>query len=173
MARSKKPVKNENKFQAAVDYLAEYAGVKGAAIADSEGLVVAKNGQGDFDAELYCAIALEMVTTLDSTLTKLMDPGIEHLSLKTAGNWLTVARSKPFCLVIAADKKATIDQKGLLFQPHVLVEGEVATTTHLPETRDARTDLQAVELPVLVLPHFLGEWGTRPDQAHVAPQYVD
>ncbi len=107
MARSKKPVKNENKFQAAVDYLAEYTGVKGAAIADSEGLVVARSGQGEFDAELHCAIALEIVTTLDSTLAKLMDPGIEHLSLKTAGNWLTVARSKPFCLVIAADKKAT------------------------------------------------------------------
>src|SRR6185437_13314852 len=34
-------------------------------------------------------------------------------------------------------------------ETHVLVEGELAAAAHLPEARDTRGNLQAVELPVL------------------------
>jgi predicted regulator of Ras-like GTPase activity (Roadblock/LC7/MglB family) len=105
MGRSKAN-KSIDKFQAAVDYLIEYEGVRGVAIADSEGLVVAKRDSGSFDAEVFCAIALKMTDSLDSILPRLVEPGIEYLALKTAHDWVTIARSDQFLLVVAADRGA-------------------------------------------------------------------
>ncbi len=104
MARSK-PDKSIDKFQAAVDHLTDYAGVRGAAIADSEGLVVIRKGSGEFDAEVFCAMALKIIDSLDASLPRLFEPGIEHLALKTAKDWVTIARSEQFFLVVAADRE--------------------------------------------------------------------
>jgi predicted regulator of Ras-like GTPase activity (Roadblock/LC7/MglB family) len=105
MGRSK-IVKSKDKFQATVDYLTEYAGVKGAAIADSEGLVVSESHSKEFDAEAFCAMALQITASIDAILPRLFKPGIEHLMLKTAHDWVIIARSDPFLLVVAADRKA-------------------------------------------------------------------
>ncbi|HBC47985.1 MAG TPA: hypothetical protein DEO84_09540 [candidate division Zixibacteria bacterium] len=101
-----KAVKNQDKFQMAVKYLSEYAGVKGAVIADSEGLVIAQIGTEGFDAETFCALALELSSSLDAILPRLFQPGVEYLAIKTRQDWLTVARSAPFLLIVSAERTA-------------------------------------------------------------------
>jgi predicted regulator of Ras-like GTPase activity (Roadblock/LC7/MglB family) len=101
-----KTVKNQDKFQMAVNYLTEYAGVRGAVIADNEGLVVARSGGEKFNAELYCALAKEIASSLNKILPELIKPGIEYLAIKTSQDWLTVARSESFLLVVAAERNA-------------------------------------------------------------------
>lgn len=95
-----------DKFQVSVDYLTEYAGVKGAVIADHEGLVVATSPGDGIDAELYAAIGLNLVEIMDKNLARLIDPGCEFLSVKTGKDWITVARTSVFYLIVVADRKA-------------------------------------------------------------------
>ncbi len=95
-----------NKFQVSVDYLTEYSGVKGAVIIDREGLVVATSPRDGVDAELYGAIGLNLAEIVDRNLTKLIDPGCEFLSVKTGKDWITVARTSIFYLIVLADRKA-------------------------------------------------------------------
>ncbi len=95
-----------NKFQVSVDYLTEYSGVKGAVIIDREGLVVATSPQDGVDAELYGAIGLNLAEIVDRNLAKLIDPGCEFLSVKTGKDWITVARTSIFYLIVLADRKA-------------------------------------------------------------------
>ena len=105
MSRTK-VVKSQDKFQMAVKYLTEYAGVQGAVIADSEGLVIAQCGSEDFDAESFSALALEMTSSLDAILPRLIQPGVEFLSIKTSQNWMTIARSPLFLLVVTAERNS-------------------------------------------------------------------
>lgn len=95
-----------NKFQVSVDYVTEYSGVKGAVIADQEGLVMATSPQDGVDAELYAAIGLNLVEIMDKNLARLIDPGCEFLSVKTGKDWITVARTSVFYLIVVADRKA-------------------------------------------------------------------
>lgn len=95
-----------NKFQVSVDYLTEYSGVKGAVIIDREGLVVAASPRDGVDAELYGAIGLNLAEIVDRNLAKLIDPGCEFLSVKTGKDWITVARTSIFYLIVLADRKA-------------------------------------------------------------------
>jgi predicted regulator of Ras-like GTPase activity (Roadblock/LC7/MglB family) len=105
MSRAKTTKKSQDKFQMAVDYLIEYAGVRGVAIADPEGLVIAHGGN-DFDAELHCALAQQITASLNAILPKLIAPEVEHLIIKTPQDWLTVARSATFLLIVVAERNA-------------------------------------------------------------------
>lgn len=103
MSRAK-VVAIKDKFQAAIDYLTEYSGVRGAVIVDPEGLAIAAGGHVDFDADKHAAIVLQLETLLDKTLPQLITPGVDWLSIKTAREWLTIARASSFLLVVAADR---------------------------------------------------------------------
>jgi predicted regulator of Ras-like GTPase activity (Roadblock/LC7/MglB family) len=105
MSRTK-TVKNQDKFQMAVNYLTEYSGVRGAVIADPEGLVISRSGGEKFNAELYCALAREIASSMNKLLPELITPGIEYMAIKTSQDWLTVARSESFLLVVAAERNA-------------------------------------------------------------------
>jgi len=101
-----KAVKPVDKFRAAVEYLTDYAGVRGAIIIDSEGLVIIQSPGKGFEGELWAAKGLEMVYQLGKNLRGLTEPGCELLSFKTAGDWITIAKSSVFFLVVLADRKA-------------------------------------------------------------------
>ncbi len=101
-----KPAKQIDKFQVSVDYITEYSGVKRAVIIDREGLVVATSAQDSVDAELWAAMCLNLVDIMDRNMTGLIDPGCEFLSVKTGKDWITVARTSIFYLIVVADRKA-------------------------------------------------------------------
>ncbi len=95
-----------DRFQVSVEYLTEYSGVKGAVIADREGLVVATSPRKGFDAEICAAIGLDLVEIIDRNLVRLIDPGCKFLSVKTGKDWITVAQTSIFYLIVMADRKA-------------------------------------------------------------------
>jgi predicted regulator of Ras-like GTPase activity (Roadblock/LC7/MglB family) len=103
MGRAKTTVV-KNKFQAALDYLTEYAGVRGAVIVDSEGLAIASGGQAKFDADKHAAFVVQLELVLNQALPQLVTPGVEWLTIKTGDDWLTVARASALLLVVAADR---------------------------------------------------------------------
>ena len=105
MGRAKTTVV-QDKFQTAVSYVAEYSGVRGAVIVDTEGLVIASGGQEKFDAEKHAALAIQLESTLDKALPQLVTPGVEWLSIKTSDDWLSIARASKLLLVVAADRNA-------------------------------------------------------------------
>ena len=105
MGRAKAAI-NKDRFQVAVDYLSEYAGVRGAVIFDSEGLTIARSGQKNFDGDKHAALGFLLVGAIDAALPRLTEPGIEFLSIKTSKEWLTIARSASLFLVVAAERSA-------------------------------------------------------------------
>ena len=77
-----------DRFQVSVEYLTEYSGVKGAVIADREGLVIATSPREGFDSELCAAIGLDLVKIIDRNLIRLKsDCVVLHRQLD--GNNLT------------------------------------------------------------------------------------
>jgi predicted regulator of Ras-like GTPase activity (Roadblock/LC7/MglB family) len=104
MNRSKN-TKNADKLQVALDYLSEYSGVRGAVIADNEGLVISKSGHDEFNAELYAALSLSLSSLLAKELVKLSGSNVEFLSIKTSQDWVTIARASHCTLVVAADRR--------------------------------------------------------------------
>jgi predicted regulator of Ras-like GTPase activity (Roadblock/LC7/MglB family) len=96
----------KNKFQAALDYLTEYAGVRGAVIVDSEGLAIASGSHGQFDADKHAAFVVHLESVLNQALPPLATPGVEWLSIKTGDEWLTIARASELRLVVAAERNA-------------------------------------------------------------------
>ncbi len=101
-----KTAKQQNKFQTAVEYVTEYAGVKGALISDSEGLTIIKSPDDGFDGDFCAAMGLELVNIVDKNLRGLAEPGCEFLSVKTGEDWITVAKSSIFYLIVVAERKA-------------------------------------------------------------------
>ena len=101
-----KTAKQQNKFQTAVEYLTDYAGVKGALITDSEGLTIIKSPDEGFDGDYCAAVGLELISVMDKNLRGLAEPGCEFLSLKTGQDWVTVAKSSIFYLIVIAERKA-------------------------------------------------------------------
>lgn len=95
-----------NKFQVAVEYLNDYAGVKAALITDSEGLVIFGNTGDQFDSDLCAAVGLDLIGLLDKNFRGIIEPGCDFLSVKTRSDWITVARSSIFYLIVIADRKA-------------------------------------------------------------------
>jgi predicted regulator of Ras-like GTPase activity (Roadblock/LC7/MglB family) len=111
MARAKqskqiKQVKGKDKFLVAVEYLTEYTGVRGAIIADSEGMVIVSHGGSSFDADYYAALSLDIFETVKAPLRRLFEPEVEFLSIKTPVDWLTLAWSEPLILIVAAQRQA-------------------------------------------------------------------
>lgn len=100
-----KNTKNADKLQVALDYLSEYSGVRGAVISDNEGLVISRSGHDDYNAELYAATALAISSLLAKELVKLSDSGIEFFSIKTAQDWITIARAAHCTLIVTADRR--------------------------------------------------------------------
>jgi predicted regulator of Ras-like GTPase activity (Roadblock/LC7/MglB family) len=110
----KKPIKKadkprsagKDKFQAAIDHLTEYGGVKGAVISDHEGLVLAGGGNGAFDPEHSAAYSVEVFEALRGPLGRLLEPEVDFLVIKTPTDWLTLARVRHLLLVVAARRQA-------------------------------------------------------------------
>lgn len=102
----KKAAKSADKFRAAVEYLTEYSGVRGALIIDDEGLVIVQSPGKGFDGELWAAKGLELVNQMGKKLQGMTRPGCESLTFKTEADWVTVAKSSVFFLVVLADRKA-------------------------------------------------------------------
>jgi len=96
----------KDKFKMAVEYLTEYSGVRGAVIADVEGVVIARSGQASFDADTFAAYSIAMRTALEGPLGKIANPNPEHLSIKTGNDWITIAQSSEAFLIVAADRRA-------------------------------------------------------------------
>jgi predicted regulator of Ras-like GTPase activity (Roadblock/LC7/MglB family) len=105
MARAKQ-TKSTDKLKNAIGYLTEYSGVKGAVIADSEGLVLASGGSNGFEPERYAAYSVEIVNALKGPLKGVLSPEIERLSVKTPSDWLTIVVLQNFMLVVAAGRQA-------------------------------------------------------------------
>jgi predicted regulator of Ras-like GTPase activity (Roadblock/LC7/MglB family) len=96
--------KQMDKFQVSLDYLTEYSGVKCAVICDREGLVISKSPQEEEDDELYAAAGLEMIGMMDRGLARIVNPGCDYLSVKTAEDWVIVAQASKFYLIVRADR---------------------------------------------------------------------
>jgi predicted regulator of Ras-like GTPase activity (Roadblock/LC7/MglB family) len=96
----------KDKFQMAVEYLTEYSGVKGAVVADTEGVVIATSGQASFDAESFAAYSIAMKAAVEGPLGRIANPKLEHLSVKTGNEWITIAQSSQAFLIVAADRRA-------------------------------------------------------------------
>jgi predicted regulator of Ras-like GTPase activity (Roadblock/LC7/MglB family) len=105
MGKSKSD-KNKDKFLMAVGYLTEYTGVRGAVVADGEGIVIATSGQASFDAEKFAAFAIAVKSAVEGPLGRIANPSLEHLSIKTGRDWITVAQSSEAFLIVAADRRA-------------------------------------------------------------------
>jgi predicted regulator of Ras-like GTPase activity (Roadblock/LC7/MglB family) len=101
-----KTSKQGNKFQASVEYLIDYAGVRGTVITDDEGLVITQSPASGFDGELCAATGLELISVMDKNIKKIAEPGCEYLSIKTGSDWITVAKSTVFYVIVLADRKA-------------------------------------------------------------------
>ena len=97
-----KATKDKCKFEVSVEYLAEYTGVQAALICDREGLVVSAKACEPFDFEAYAAMAKAMVEVLGDTLTSCVDSSIEHVSVRTDDDWVTIAKSSGLYLVVVA-----------------------------------------------------------------------
>jgi predicted regulator of Ras-like GTPase activity (Roadblock/LC7/MglB family) len=100
-----KVAKEIDRFQGAVEYLTEYPGVRKALIGDHEGLVIAESGSKTFDCEAYLAHAVALIDIMEKKLDRLAEPKIEHLSLRTANDWLTIAKTANLFLVVVADTR--------------------------------------------------------------------
>lgn len=97
--------KTQNKFQVAVQYLTEHAGVKGAVITDREGLVVIQDPVEGFDGEMHAAVGLDLISLIDRNLGELAEPGCEFLTIKTGADWLTLGRASIFYLIVKAQRE--------------------------------------------------------------------
>jgi predicted regulator of Ras-like GTPase activity (Roadblock/LC7/MglB family) len=94
--------KKENKFQKTLDYLAEYNGVKGAAVIDREGLVVCRNGDKEFEAEQYAPLALLILEQASKVLHRLQESPAQTLVIKTKSSWITIERIDSLILIVKA-----------------------------------------------------------------------
>ena len=147
-----KTATNKDRFQAAVDYLSEYAGVKGAVIVDSEGLAIAKSGQKDFDSDNYAAIGFQLVSTVNGALPKLIKPGIELISIKTSSDWLTIARSASLFLVVAAERSADdllnirITRSLDMVTAHVKEKYPYYLSQALPRTKEPAKEMEEINV---------------------------
>ncbi len=56
---------------------------------------------------------------------------------------------------------------------NIAVERGILAALHLPETGDARRDIEAAQMVELVFHHFAGNRRTRTDHAHVAAQNIE
>ena len=101
-----KTPRDSNKFQSAVDYVAGYSYVKGAVLADGDGMVIAKSGKDGLNEELYAATALEVVKALNLKIGKMVSSGTEYVTIKTNREWVTVAQISSFFLIVGAVRHA-------------------------------------------------------------------
>lgn len=92
------------RFQAAAEYVAGYFNVKSVVISDSEGLVVARAGRENFDADVIAAKGLEMIGALDKQIEKIIGPRGEYAVVKTSKDWLTLARVSTLLLIVVAKR---------------------------------------------------------------------
>lgn len=97
-----KVAKKENSFQKTLDYLAEYNGVRGAAVFDREGLVVCRTAHGDFEAEEYAPLALLILEQASSVLSRLKENPAQTLVIKTKNAWITIERIDSLVLIVKA-----------------------------------------------------------------------
>lgn len=101
-----KDSKEENRFQAAVNYLSGYSGVIGAVVADDEGLVITCSPPAMEEGEMYAALGLEITRVIDSDISRLIEPGCGFISIKTDTRWMTIGATLNVYLVVLADRKA-------------------------------------------------------------------
>ncbi len=97
-----KQEKMENKFQATLEYLAEYRGVKAATICDDEGLVIGSIGQENIDAEYFSPLALLILEQTNKVLNRLNENPVQSMVIKTNDSWLTIECIDNIILVVNA-----------------------------------------------------------------------
>jgi len=97
-----KQEKMENKFQATLEYLAEYRGVKAAAICDDEGLVISSIGQENIDAEYFSPLVLLILEQANKVLNRLNENPVQSMVIKTNDSWLTIECIDNIILVVNA-----------------------------------------------------------------------
>ena len=95
-----KQEKMENKFQATLEYLAEYRGVKAAAICDDEGLVISSIGQENIDAEYFSPLVLLILEQANKVLNRLNENPVQSMVIKTNDSWLTIECIDNIILVV-------------------------------------------------------------------------
>jgi len=101
-----KAEKKDNKFQAALDYLVEYRGVREAAILDRDGLLVGYCGAGFSGAEAFAPLSLLMLHNIDAVLERLGENKAGSVVVKTVDSWLTIQAAANLILVVRASSEA-------------------------------------------------------------------
>lgn len=133
----------------AVNYVAEYSGVKGSVITDHDGLVVAYGPAVGMDSELYAAQGLEIVNSINKSVAKLVKPGCSHISIKTDQDWITIAHTCVFYLIVAADKQADdllnvrIQRALEMISSHVKEKYPTVSTLTKPVSTGSKNNLEA------------------------------
>jgi len=97
--------KTKNKFQTALEYLAEYHGVTEAVIFDSEGLVVGYLNRDGLDAEVLSPLALLMLDQVSTVLGRLKESPAQSMVLKNKNCWITIERVGGLVLIVKAGNK--------------------------------------------------------------------
>lgn len=85
-------------------YLREYSGVKGAILADNEGLVVACDTLSGFDPEIFASFALSLKQVNSDLLKKINESKLERMGIHTSNMWISLNQILDFTLVTVADR---------------------------------------------------------------------
>lgn len=103
MAAATRKRLRENKFQSALEYLSEYRGVKGAAILDDEGLVVARIGRKEFEADLVSPLIHLILIQTNLVLNRLNVDAAQAITIRTKTSRITITRVEGLILCVFAE----------------------------------------------------------------------
>lgn len=94
----------EGTLENALSYLKEYAGVEGAFLVDSEGLILGQACEEGLDGEKVAPLALSLEDINSNLLKKLGESKIERIQLFTPKRWISLSRVMDFTLVTIASR---------------------------------------------------------------------
>jgi predicted regulator of Ras-like GTPase activity (Roadblock/LC7/MglB family) len=97
--------KYDNKLHGAIQYLAEYRGVRLAAVIDNDGLIIDHWERSGVDAEAYSPLILLMLGQINAMLQKLGEDKANMVVIKNKNSWLTVHRFDNWTLAVIADSE--------------------------------------------------------------------
>jgi predicted regulator of Ras-like GTPase activity (Roadblock/LC7/MglB family) len=104
-----KNTKVEDRFLTAVEYIAEYSGLRIAVVSDHEGLVIARKSNDEnleIDGDQYAAISLDLIGKLSEGAQRITSSNAKFISIKTDTDWITINASEKFVLTVVADSGA-------------------------------------------------------------------
>ncbi|NLI14740.1 MAG: roadblock/LC7 domain-containing protein [candidate division Zixibacteria bacterium] len=97
--------KYDNKLHGAIQYLAEYRGVRLAAVIDNDGLIIDHWERSGVDEEAYSPLILLMLGQINAMLQKLGEDKANMVVIKNKNSWLTVHRFDNWTLAVIADSE--------------------------------------------------------------------